>query len=261
MKKISIPLYLLLLFILPGLNIVLRFFNLPNYFFFIGFRFYGIILLAGIFLYFYCGKEIWKQSLLSFSFKKICRHIFLVSLPPAIVVGGLFLLNKIELGDPDYFYELGLSSIVDFPIYFIWNLPQFLILYTLLQSIESSFRLNVIPNFILLFFFFSPEFVSFPKISFNVFAIISFALVLLTLTLFIYKKKNPLTFSFYIFTSVWMALLLFGSSSETLLQTFLAKTYISWDGFFEINKKFAPYILPSYFLLSLIPVLFLKKES
>jgi hypothetical protein len=243
------------------LNFALRFFNLPNYFFFLGFRFYGIILLTGIFLYFYSGKDIWKQSLFSFSFKKFYRYLFFVTLPPAIVAGGLFLLNKIELGDPDYFYELGLSSIVDFPIYFIWNLPQFLILYTLLQSVDSSFRLKVIPNFILLFFFFSPELLSFPKISFNVFSIISVALVLLTLTLLIYKKKNPLTFSFYIFTSVWIALLLFGSSSETLLQTFLAKTYTSWDGFFEINKKFAPYILPSYFFLSLFSVLFLKKES
>lgn len=261
MKKISIPIYLLLLLILPGLNIALRFFDLPNYFFFIGFRFYGIILLAGIFLYFYSGKEIWKQSLLSLSFKKFYRHIFFILLPPAIVIGGLFLLNKIELGDPDFFYELGLSSIVDFPIYFIWNLPQFLILYTLLQSVETSFRLKVIPNFILLFFFFSAEFVSSPKISFNIFSIISFALILLTLTLFIYKKKNPLTFSFYIFTSIWMALLLFGSSSETSLQTFLAKTYTSWDGFFEINKKFTQYILPSYFFITLIPVVFLKRES
>ncbi len=261
MKKISIPIYLLLIVLLPGVNLALRFFNLPNYFFFIGFRFYGIILLAGIFLYFYGGKEIWRQSLLSFSFKKFYRHIFFLLVPPAIIVGGLFLLIKIELGDPDYFYEFGLSSIVDFPIYFIWNLPQFFILYTFLQSIETSFRLKVIPNFILLFFFFFPEFLNFPKISFNIFSIVSFVLVLLTLTLFIYKKKNPLTFSFYIFTSIWMALLLFGSSSETLLQTFLAKTYTSWDGFFEMDKKIVQYISPSYFFISLIPVVFLKRES
>lgn len=250
-----------MLFILPGLNFALRFFNLPNYFFFIGFRLYGIILLAGIFLYFLGGKELWMQSILSFSVKKFCRYIFFVFIPPLIIIGSLFILNKIELGDPDYFYELGLSSIVDFPIYFIWNLPQFFILFTLMQTVESSFRLKILPNFILLMFFFSPELLTFPKISFNVFSIISFDLVLLTLTLFIHKKKNPLTFSFYIFTTVWMALLLFGTTSEPLLQTFLAKTYTTWDGFFEINKKFALYILPSYFLLSLIPVLFLKKES
>lgn len=261
MKKISIPIYLLLIVLLSGVNILLRFFNLPNYFFFIGFRFYGITLLAMIFLYFYGGSEVWKESLLSFSFKKFLRYIIFLLIPPAIIIGGLFLLNKIELGDPDFFYELGLSSIVDFPIYFIWNLPQFFILYTFLQSIEASFRLKIVPNFIILFFFFLPEFLSFPKISFNIFSIINFAVVLLTLTLFTYKKKNPLTFSFYIFTSVWLGLLLFGGSSETMLQTFLAKTYTAWDGFFEIDKKFVQYVLPAYFLISFIPVVFLKRES
>ena len=261
MKKISIPIYLLLLFILLGLNVALRFFNLPNYFFLIGFRFYGIILLSGIFLYFYIGKEIWKLSLLSFSFKKFYNFILFVFIPPLIIIGSLFMLNKIELGDPDYFYELGLSSLVDFPIYFFWNLPQFFILFTLMQTVESSFRLKILPNFILLIFFLSPELLTFPKITFNVFTTLSFVLLLVSFSLFSYKKKNPLTFSFYLFTTVWMALLLFGTTSGPLLQTFLAKTYTTWDGFFEINKKFAPYILPSYFLLSLIPVLFLKKES
>ncbi len=261
MKKIPVSIYLLLLFILASLNFALRYFNLPNYFIIIGFRFYGIIFLTGVFLIFFNGVEPLKNSLLSFSFQKFLRMFLFVLLPPIIIIGGLFLQNKIELGDPDYFYELGLSSIVDFPIYFIWNFPQFLILFSLLHTVESSFRLKILPNFLLLFFFFAPEFLSLPKITFNIFSIISYVLLLLTIALFIYKKNNVFTFSFYFFTTVWMALLLFGSKSETLLQLFLAKTYTGWDGFFDINKKFVTFILPIYFLLSFLTVIFLKRES
>ncbi len=260
MKKVSVSVYFLLLIVLTGINLVLRYFALPNYFFILGFRFYGIILPIGIFLYFYLKWEPFKQSLYFFSFKKFYRYIFFILIPPVIIIGGLFLLNKIELGDPDFFYELGLSSLVDFPIYFIWNLPQFFILYTLLQTVESSFRLKILPNFILLFFFFLPEFPSVPKITVDVFSAISFSLFLFAVSLLINKKKNSLTFSFYIFTTLWMVLLLFGSTSELLLQTFLAKTYTVWDGFFEINKKFSSYIVPIYFTLTLTPIIFLKKE-
>jgi hypothetical protein len=68
-------------------------------------------------------------------------------------------------------------------------------------------------------------------------------------------------FSLYIFTTVWLALLFFGSKSETLIQIFLAKTYTNWDGFFNINKKFVIAIFPVYFLLAFLPVIFLKKEK
>ncbi|MFA4923755.1 MAG: hypothetical protein WC557_06140 [Ignavibacteriaceae bacterium] len=261
MKKIPVSIYLLLLFCLSGVNFALRYFNLPNYFFVIGFRFYWIIFLTGIFLLFYQGFETFKHALLSFSFKKFSRFIIFVLIPPVVIIGTLFLLNKIEIGDPDYFYELGLSSLVDFPVYFTWNFPQFFILFTLLQTVESSFRLKILPNFLLLLFFFSSELLSFPKISFDVFSTLSFAVLLFTVAFFIYKRTNVLTFSFYFFTTVWMALLLFGSKSETPIQIFLAKTYIGWDGFFDINKKFIAFIFPVYFLLSFLPVVFLKKEK
>lgn len=260
MKKIPVLIYLLLLLILPGLNFVFRFFNLPNYFFLAGFRFYTVILLAGVFLFFYSGIETYKQILRSISFKKLFRIFLFVLIPPVIILSALFLLNKIELGDPDYFYELGLSSIVDFPIYFIWNLPQFILLFALLKTIETSFKLKFLLNFLLLLLLFLPEFVTFPKITFSLFSGVGAVFMLAAVSLFIYKKSNPFAFALYFFSTVWIALLLFGSQSEPLLQLFLAKTYTTWDGFFEINKKFSTYIFPAYFLLSLLPVIFIKKE-
>jgi len=261
LKKIPVSIYFLLLLVLPGLNFALRFFNLPNYFFFIGFRFYGIILLVGFFLFFYQGIEIYKQALLSISFKKLLRIFFYVLIPPLVILATLFLLKKTELGDPDYFYELGLSSIVDFPIYFVWNFPQFFILFTLLKTIESSFKLKILPNFLLLLLLFLPEIFIFPKISVSLVAAVSSAILLLAISLFVNKKSNPLAVTLYFFITVWMALLLFGSQSETLLQLLLAKTYTTWDGFFEVNKKFILYIFPAYFFLSLLPIIFMRKES
>lgn len=250
-----------MLFILPGVNFALRFFNLPNYFFLVGFRFYGIIFLAGLFLFFHQGSEVFKRTLLTISFKKLLRIFFYTLIPPVTILTTLFLLKKIELGDPDYFYELGLSSIVDFPIYFIWNFPQFFILFTLLKTIELSFKLKIIPNFLFLLLLFLPEFISFPKFSFSIVSCISSALLLLAVSLFVNKKNNPLSFTLYFFITVWMALLMFGSQSETLLQLFLAKTYTMWDGFFETNKKFVLFIPPVYFSLSLLPTIFIRKES
>ncbi|MDP3683930.1 MAG: hypothetical protein Q8S01_08350 [Ignavibacteria bacterium] len=261
MKKIPVSIYFLLLLILPGLNFALRFFNLPNYFFFIGFRFYGIIFLAGLFLFFYQGLEAIKQTLLSISFKKLLRIFFYVLIPPVVIISTLFVLKKIELGDPDYFYELGLSSFVDFPLYFVWNFPQFFILFTLLKTIEFSFKLKILPNFLLLLLFFLPEIFIFPKISVSVVAAVCSAILFLAISLFVNKKSNPLSFTLYFFITVWMALLLFGSQSETLLQLFLAKTYTTWDGFFEVNKKFVLFIFPAYFFLSLLPIIFMRKES
>lgn len=261
MKKIPVSIYILLLFTLPVVNFALRFFNLPNYFFLAGFRFYGIIFLAGLFLFFYQGIEALKQSLQSISFKKLLRIFFSVLIPPIVIISTLFLLKKIELGDPDYFYELGLSSIVDFPIYFVWNFPQFFILFTLLKTIELSFKLKILPNFLLLLLLFLPEFISLPKFSFSIVSCISSALLLFAISLFVNKKSNPLSFTLYFFITVWMALLMFGSQSETLLQLFLAKTYTSWEGFFEVDKKILPLIFPVYFFLSLLPTIFIRKES
>lgn len=261
MKKIPVSVYILLLFILPGVNFALLFFDLPNYFFLVGFRFYGIVFLAGIFLFFYQGLEVIKQTLLSISFKKLLRIFFYVLIPPVLILATLFLLKKIELGDPDYFYELGLSSIIDFPIYFVWNFPQFFILFILLKSIESSFKLKILPNFLLLLLFFMPEFFILPKMSFSVVSAVSSVILLLAISLFVNKKSNPLAFTLYFFITIWMALLLFGSQSETLLQLFLAKTYTTWDGFFEVNKKFILLIFPAYFFLSLLPIIFMRKES
>ena len=262
MKKLPVSLYLLLLLLLSGSNFALRYFDLPNYFFLIGFRFYGIIFISGIFLLLFHEVGTLKNYLLPFSFVKFYKYLFLVAIPAIVIVGVLFILRKIDLGDPDYFYELGLTSIVDYPLYLIWNFPQFLILYALLQMVELSFKMKIIPNFILLFFFFSAEFFALPKINFDIFPVISYLVVLLAITLFIYKKPtNVLAFSFYFFTIIWLGLLLFGSHSQTLLQIFLAKTYTGWDGFFEINKKMLPFVFPVYFLLSGLLVLFFKKEK
>jgi len=261
LKKIPVSIYLLLLFILTGMNFAFRYFNLPNYFFVAGFRFYGIVFLAGIFLFFSQGNELFKEMVKSFSLKNNFQVLISILLPPILIIGMLFFLKKIDVGDPDYFYELGLSSIVDFPIYFVWNFPQLLLLYTLLQTVESSFRIKIVPNLLLLFFFFSPEFFNFKKITIDIFSILSYVVFLSATTFLIYKRKNAFTFILYFFTTVWLALLLFGSKSETLLQTFLAKTYTGWEGFFDIDKKYTLFILPAYFLLSFFGVLFLKKEK
>jgi len=261
LKKISFPLYLSFLLLLPAANLALRYFSFPNTIFLIGFRFYGVTLAAAVILYFSGLKENFKTVLMYSSFKKVLRHFFFALLPGLIITGVLFALKKIEIGDPDYFYELGLSSIVDYPIYFVWNIPQLFLLFVVLRSIEDSFKLKILPNVFFLLILFSPELATFPKFALDFLSLPSLFFAILAVILFVHKKTNSLPFILFFFTSLWFYLLLFGSKCEMLLQTFLAKTYTEWDGFFVLDKKFVPFVPVAFFLLSTIIALSLKKEN
>ena len=77
--------------------------------------------------------------------------------------GGLFFLKRIEIGDPEYFYEFGISSIADYPIYLIWNFPQIILLYFFLVKVSFLSKFRFITVAVVIFFLFAFEFVSINK--------------------------------------------------------------------------------------------------
>jgi len=166
-------------------------------------------------------------------------------------MAALYLLKKIELGDPDYFYEFGLSSIFDFPVYLAWNFPQLSLLFLTLMIISRSGKLSYMKVFVVLIFLFGYEMIPFDTV-FHPLEAVPVIFMFLIASFFVTKLQNVYWFAIVIFSSVWSIILLFGSSKKILINLFFAREYSGWEGFFIINKAFSDYVVPSFFLVFVI---------
>ncbi len=236
-------------------GIILRYFELDTYFIFLGFRFHLSAVLP--FLILLNEKNL---HILSVSFRKpVFKRKSIPFLWLIISLIGffsiLFIFEKIKPGDPDYFYEFGISSIFDFPLYLIWNFPQLCFLFLTLTIFSRLNRLSYFNSFIGCISLFAYELVPFNS-GLNYSGIISFIFISLTASFFVTKLRNLYWFAFMIFSSVWSIILLFGSKSEIIINIFFAKEYTNWDGFFKVSKEINPYIITAFFLVILIIVFF-----
>ncbi len=241
----------LALVLVNAAGIALRYFGLETYFIFLGFRFHiGCILPFAVLLNKESLSELWESFKRPLLRKKVIPFfIFVFSLAAVLIV--LYLLNQVKQGDPDYFYEFGISSIIDYPIYFAWNFPQLCMLFMTLSLISGSGNLSFLKVFAGIVLLFGFEFIPFNG-DFLPFSAASFILAALTVSFFVTRLQNIYWFSFILFSSVWGIVLLFGSSSEILINIFFAREYSSWEGFFQTGRLYSSYIIPSFFLLLLV---------
>ncbi|HSD64529.1 MAG TPA: hypothetical protein VLB50_12045 [Ignavibacteriaceae bacterium] len=236
-------------------GIVLRYYKIDTYFIFLGFRFHLSAFLPFLILY---NKNILLLLLGALSkpyFKKKFLPFLWLFIALIILLGTLYLLKKVTVGDPEYFYEFGLSSIFDYPLYLVWNFPQFCLLFTTLMIISSLNKyhyLTAFAGFILLFFW---EFIP-VDLKINPFEFIPFITAALIASFFLTRLQNIYWFSIIVFSSVWSIVLLFGSKSATVINMFFAKEYNSWDGFLVCGKDIAGYVVSAYFIILLFIVLF-----
>jgi hypothetical protein len=234
-------------------GITLRYFDFDTYFIFLGFRFHLSALLP--FIIFFSKKNLLLllDSFQHPNFKSKFLPALWIVLPLIILFAVLFVLNKIKPGDPDYFYEFGLSSIIDFPLYLIWNFPQLIMLFMTLSvfsQLNKFHFFNVLVGLVLLFGY---ELVPFDS-TLNFSNILTFLLGATTVSFFVTKLSNIYWFVTLIFSSIWGIILLIGSKYTLIINIFFAKEYGNWEGFFEISKNIYPYVIPLYFLLILITV-------
>ncbi len=231
-------------------GITLRYFGLDTYFIFLGFRFHiSCILPFGIMLTKDNLSELWSSLRKPLYSRKIIPF-FWILLSLLAVYGYFYLSNQIEPGDPDYFYEFGLSSIFDYPLYLAWNFPQLIMLFMTLSIITGSGNLSylkVLAGLILLFGF---EFIPLRN-DFSLSGAASFVLLALTASFFVTRLQNIYWFSVIVFSSVWSMVLLSGSSSEVIINIFFAREYSSWEGFFTAGGDYSAFISPSFFLILL----------
>jgi hypothetical protein len=199
-----------------------------------------------------------QDSFLHPPFMHVARVILTFLFTALIYLSVLFLMNKIEIGDPEYFYEFGLSSIVDYPIYLVWNSIQLIFLYFFFLIIYKSFKINFILIFISAILIFTFEFIPIKKIVFNYESIAAFVLLCLIITITIKFFNNVYLFVVLLFSIIWLSLLFFGTSSSILVNLFFAARYSEWEGFFVSDKNISGFLIPAIYLLILISLLILS---
>jgi len=176
----------------------------------------------------------------------------LILLPFLALSGYLFFSHKIDLGDPDYFYEFGVSSVADYPVYLLWNFPQIAVLFLFLTSVSSVSKYKFTSVFLAIIFLFGSELIPidhFP-FSFTELGILFSSSVIFSVLINYYS--NIYWFCISLFTMLWLPLLAFGTESKTMVNLLFASQYKYWDGFFEVTKDFTSYTLPAYFTAALI---------
>lgn len=195
------------------------------------------------------GGVIWDANIYRLSGKRPGIFPFIFFLLPAAVGGALYAAGLAKPTSPDYLIEFGASSLVDYPVYFFWNVPQLLLIYTAGYSLAKQLPvLLVVVGFALLPVF---EFLPFNAKLSSIAPAAAFVLLFIPAALAI-RQHSPWKFAFIVFTAVWGYVLVWGSTSETIIQLFFARTFSSWEGVFTPAKSIAPLLLPVYAAIALL---------
>jgi hypothetical protein len=243
---------ILAIIIVNALGIYLRYLNLSTYIILFGFRFHISFVLPLFFVYNSNYLSYIKNIFLNPEEKNATLPLLLILLPFIIEASGFYFLQKINLGDPEYFYEFGISSIADYPIYLIWNFPQMILLFIFLTSVSFNSKFKFISVAFVIFGLFLFELVPIKSsiIQYQEIGILISCSIIFSILINYYK--NIYWFGISLFTLFWIATLAFGSSSKTIINLLFASQYNNWEGFFEFEKGYANYTIPIYFGLALI---------
>ncbi|HSP87383.1 MAG TPA: hypothetical protein VLN45_04570, partial [Ignavibacteriaceae bacterium] len=115
--------------IVNAAGFLLRYFQLDTYFILIGFRFHLSLLIPFLIVLKYVDFTFVKELIIHPSKQRFLFILILSFLPLLFIPVDMFLLKEFKVGEQDYFFELGLSSITDYPIYLLWNTPQLFIFF------------------------------------------------------------------------------------------------------------------------------------
>ena len=236
-------------------GLVLRYFNLDTYIILIGFRFHISFIIPFLIIFRKNQLSFIKKIFVDPHHKRTVLPLLWILLPVIIVAGVLFLMHKVGIGDPDYFYEFGLSSVIDYPIYLLWNFPQLFCLFIFLALTATVSKKNFLVVFITTFLIFAFEFIPFKISDIDYYGIASLLLISASIGLLVKYFQNIYWFTIVVFSIFWLHFLAFGSSSEEIIHLLFASQYSGWDGFLEANKSFVQYLLPVQLALTFLAIL------
>ncbi len=245
--------------IVVAVGFALKYFELAAYLIVFGFRFHLALVLPFIIVFKKEQLSNLKQSFTNPEYKKFGRVFLLFLTINVLFISVLLLLGKIEVGDPEYFYEFGISSLVDYPIYLIWNAFQLIIFFSFLKSVSISFQKNYFVLVFTVIFLFIYEFIPLTNFSIDYSAAASFIIMSFIVSVVINSFNNIYLFIVIIFSLLWINLLAFGSTSQVLINLLFAANYDLWEGFFTVEKIFSKFIIPFNLFLFLIGLLILRQ--
>ncbi len=253
--KSSSILILFIIILVNALGYFLRYFEYNTYFILLGFRFHIAIFLPLILI---LRKEqliIFKRTFLEPRYKGKFLPLLWILIPLLIISVSPFLTRIIKEWDPEHFYEFGLSSLFDYPIYLIWNFPQLAFFYLFLVSATSGKKNIFLIMLSLIFFLFVFEFIPLnfsAEPGLNYFGLCALFLTGFICAILIKFFENIYWFSISVFTVLWIYFLAFGTKSALIVNILFASRYKSWEGFLISGKEISPYLLLFYLLLIII---------
>ncbi len=254
-----LPIVLALVFV-NVLGILLKYFQLDEYIIFAGFRFHLSLVLPFFFVVRQKHFSFLKNIFFKPTYKRYATIFIWLLIPILLLIPSLLFLKQIKVEDPYRFYELGMTSIIDYPIYLVWNLPQ-LFLFTLFLFLVIEGRkskLLIVQSLIILLFIY--EFVPIQnKIVLNTSFIFAnyIPLILLAILIGIIIKyfSNIYIICITVFSVLWIYFLCFGNNSKIVVNLLFAANYDSWEGFFTSSKLINPFVFSGYLAISIIIIL------
>ena len=195
-------------------------------------------------------------------FKNWLLTFFVPILATAFTLGLIKLLGySLKFKKPEFLIEFGLSSLVDLPIYFLWNLPFLLSTLLVIVFVIDDFKFLKILGVSLLFtfgFISVQPILSFEKINFEKLSYLPliFAYTIFNLTI-LRTYRSFWVASFSVLISIYSFVLVFGSTNVFVIKTFFARMYTEWDGLF-VFKKLDVYLIDLLYsgLIILFAILF-----
>lgn len=255
---------LLAVIALNAAGILLRYFQLDPYMILVGFRFHISFILPLLIVFRKDQLAFIKQIFVDPHHKRTVLPLLWILFPVIILTGVLYYLHKADISDPEYFYEFGLSSVIDYPVYLLWNFPQLFCFFIFLALASTSSGKKFLLVSFITFLTFTFELAPFSLKSVNYLGIISLLFFSMSIGLLIKYFQNIYWFAIVIFSIFWIHFLAFGSGSEEIIHLLFASQYSSWDGFLEVNKLFAPYLLSIQLIITFILILvssFFRKKK
>jgi hypothetical protein len=256
LEKIKLPSLLVLIFIVNIIGFLIKYSGYNTFLIFLGYRFHICLVVPFLFFLYKVKFPFYKRSLKKNPLEKL-GLIFVVIIIPLIITGIIYALmsKKIDFS-PQYFYEFGISSIFDYPLYLFWNLPQLLLFGLFITLLSESKFSNLAIVFILVsLFVFELFFIK----NIEVLGLVFLSLLAVSfLIVGIFKlNQNIYSVSILSFSILWSSILLFGSSSKLLINNFFAAQYDSWQGFLCNQNNLKIFVIPFNLLLTtLIFILF-----
>jgi len=235
-------------------GVIFRIYELDPYITLIGFRFHLSLTIPLLFL---VNKEYRKRAgyLMKHPGQFKWSPFVVIILSAAALYAALYFTDLVKLSDPDYYYELGLSSIIDLPVYLIWNLPHILIFTLFISAVTADKKAGYLLAFLIFILLFTYRLIPLDKEKFDLTAALQLGSASILFSLFIYYIRNVYLSSSLSFLTIWLFLLLSGSNSEQMVSIFLGTYYSSWEGFLVPGKEWKDYIFFFYFGVQMILIL------